>query len=329
MKFLVIQTAFIGDVILATSVLEKLHVHYPDAQIDFLVQKGNASLVRGHPFLHAVLVFDKKQGKLQSMWKIINRVRQERYDVVINLHRFLSSGLMTALSGAKKTFGFDKNPMSRSFTSRIKHEISVRGTLHEAQRNLLLISSLTDGDLSTRPRLYPSSDAYLKVKQDEEYVCIAPASVWFTKQWPVPKWIELIDRLADRYLIFLLGSKQDKELCMQIKDAVKASRVQILAGELTLLESAALMQRARMNYVNDSAPLHLASAMNAPVTSVFCSTVPAFGFGPLSDKSFVIETSHVLDCRPCGLHGYRACPMGHFKCADIGVSLLIEKIELS
>jgi heptosyltransferase-2 len=70
-----------------------------------------------------------------------------------------------------------------------------------------------------------------------------------------------------------------------------------------------------MNYVNDSAPLHLASAVNASVTAIFCSTVPDFGFGPLSDKSRVVETQEKLDCRPCGLHGFKACPEGHFKCA--------------
>jgi heptosyltransferase-2 len=75
------------------------------------------------------------------------------------------------------------------------------------------------------------------------------------------------------------------------------------------------MKDATMNYVNDSAPMHLASAMNAPVTAIFCSTVPAFGFGPLSNKSVVIESKEKLTCRPCGLHGYRACPQKHFKCA--------------
>jgi heptosyltransferase-2 len=73
------------------------------------------------------------------------------------------------------------------------------------------------------------------------------------------------------------------------------------------------MKYAKMNYVNDSAPLHLASSVNAPVTAFFCSTVPAFGFGPLSDQSKVIEVKE-LYCKPCGLHGYKSCPEGHFKC---------------
>jgi heptosyltransferase-2 len=91
--------------------------------------------------------------------------------------------------------------------------------------------------------------------------------------------------------------------------------MKVLAGSLSYLQSAALMSRAVMNYVNDSAPMHFASAMNAPVTAVYCSTVPEFGFGPLSDNRHIVEISQSLYCRPCGLHGYSECPEKHFRCA--------------
>ena len=78
-----------------------------------------------------------------------------------------------------------------------------------------------------------------------------------------------------------------------------------------------------MNYVNDSAPLHFASAVNAPVKAVFCSTVPEFGFGPLSEHAEIVEVKDKLGCRPCGLHGAKSCPRGHFKCAhDISLAQL-------
>ena len=93
-------------------------------------------------------------------------------------------------------------------------------------------------------------------------------------------------------------------------------QVENLAGKLTLTESAELIKNARMNYVNDSAPLHMASAMNAPVTAYFCSTVPEFGFGPLSEHSVIVETNEKLSCRPCGLHGHKQCPQGHFNCGN-------------
>lgn len=146
-----------------------------------------------------------------------------------------------------------------------------------------------------------------------KYVCLAPTSVWFTKQWPEGKWIELISMLPQEMMVFLIGAPGDAEACSRI--AQKAGRGEVLAGKLSLLATAHLMEGAVMNYVNDSAPLHIASAMNAPVTAVFCSTVPAFGFGPLRENGRVVETAEYLDCRPCGLHGYKSCPKGHFKCA--------------
>ncbi|MFH1320826.1 MAG: glycosyltransferase family 9 protein [Bacteroidota bacterium] len=115
MKFLIIQTAFAGDVILATPVIEKLHQHYPEAVIDFLLRKGNEDILKGNPCLNELIIWNKKQRKYRHLWYIIRRIRIKKYDYVINLQRFLSTGLITVLSGAKKTIGFNKNPFFFSF----------------------------------------------------------------------------------------------------------------------------------------------------------------------------------------------------------------------
>jgi heptosyltransferase-2 len=104
-------------------------------------------------------------------------------------------------------------------------------------------------------------------------------------------------------------------MCDSIIASSKKKNVENLAGELSLLQTAALMKNANMNYANDSAAVHIASAMNAPITAVYCSTIPEFGFGPLSEKSFVVQVKEKLTCRPCGLHGKKSCPEKHFKCA--------------
>ena len=316
-KFLVIQTAFIGDVVLATALLEKLHNHFPDAQIDFLVRKGNEALLINHPYLHEVLVWDKKQHKLRNLWRLIRRIRRTKYDKVINVQRFAATGLLTVFSGAAETIGFDKNPMSFLFTRKIPHVVSTSGApLHEINRNQRLIAAFTD-DLPAKPRLYPSADDLTKVRsyQGRPYITVSPASVWFTKQYPPEKWAAFIREAPASYTVYLLGAPSDKELCEQIRALAPTANIIILSGQLTFLQSTALMKEAAMNYVNDSAPMHFASAVNAPVTAVYCSTIPAFGFGPLSDKSLIVEIKAPLDCRPCGLHGYRACPRGHFHCA--------------
>jgi len=312
-KFLVIQTAFIGDVVLATALAEKLHRFYPGAKIDFLVRKGNEALLQNNPCLNEVLIWDKKESKYKNLVRLIKNVRKRRYDYVINLQRFFATGLLTALSGSRHRTGFDKNPLSRFFTRKVYHEIG--NGMHEVDRNLKLITDITD-DSTASPRLYPSAADEEKIAPftKKKFITITPSSVWFTKQYPVEKWVEFINHIKENYAVFLLGGKENIPDCEIIAAAVSKHTV-VLAGSLSFLQSAALMKHAVMNFVNDSAPLHFASAMNAPVTAVFCSTVPAFGFYPLSDASFIVQTDVPLQCKPCGLHGYKACPLGHFKCA--------------
>lgn len=319
-KILIIQTAFLGDVVLATPLIEKARRHWPEAQIDFLLRKGNESLLLGHPELNTVIIRNKKEGKWKSLRKMTRLVRKERYDLVVNLHRYFSSGWIAARSGAQHIVGFDKNPLSRFYSHRVAHTISEQAPgIHEVERNLSLIHHLSD-DSPDRMKLYPSETDFNSVAQSEPYVCIAPTSVWFSKQWPGEKWIELINQLDHSFKVCLLGAPSDVAACLQIQEGCDHPKVEVLAGKLSLLQSAALMRNAGMNYVNDSAPMHLASAMNAPVTAVFLSTVPRFGFGPRSDQSWVVESSQSLPCRPCGLHGFKSCPKGHFKCADIPAS---------
>lgn len=316
-KFLVIQTAFIGDVVLATGIIEKLHQFYPQAAIDFLVRKGNETLFIDHPFLNEVIVWDKKEAKYKNLFRIVRKIRSRRYDVVINVQRFTATGIVTVFSGAGMTIGFDKNPLSFLFTKKVVHRISHGGDIvHEIERNNDLIGELTD-EKAFGPRLYPSAADYQKVEpfRQRRYICIAPSSVWFTKQYPKEKWIAFIDRVPGDLVVYLLGAKSDRALCEEISNGVRHPGVRNLSGQLSFLESAALQQGALMNYVNDSAPMHFASAVNGPVTAVYCSTVPAFGFGPLSQRSYIVETPVPLECRPCGLHGYKACPLGHFNCA--------------
>lgn len=314
-QILVIQTAFIGDAILATAVLEKLHAHFPKAAIDLLVRKGNESLFIGHPFLRHVLVRDKKLGKLKSIRAVIGQVRLAKYDCVVNLHRFASSGIIAALSGAKHICGFDKNPFAWRYHHKVPHVIGAEpGSPHEIERNQSVIAHFTDA-VPAKPKLYPTQADYDDLQTPSPYVCIAPTSVWFTKQWPAEQWVKLISQLPRDHDIVLLGAASDHEACVQIGKACGHPNISVLAGRHSLLQSAALMAGAVMNYVNDSAPMHLCSAMDAPVTAIYCSTVPAFGFGPLSTVSHIWQTNEKLDCRPCGLHGFQSCPKGHFKCA--------------
>ncbi len=312
-KILLIQTAFIGDVILATPIIHELTRIYPDIQIDVLVRKGNESLLVGQPNVKEIFTLNKKERKIPQLIHLIKRFRQENYDEIINLHRFASSGIVTVLSGAKKTIGFDKNPLSIFYTSKITHVLN----LHEVERNLMCIAHHHANTLVS-PKLYPSAENYKRIKeyQTEKYYCLAPSSVWFTKKLPDHKWIEIIKILEKKGIIYLLGGPDDKTLCDSIIKNSASKKAINLSGKLSFLESAALMQSAERNYVNDSGPLHICSAMNAKVSVFFCSTTPKFGFGPLSTDYKIIENQENLSCKPCGIHGHKFCPKGHYKCGN-------------
>jgi heptosyltransferase-2 len=310
-KILIIQTAFIGDVILTTGLLESLRKAYPDATIDFVLRRGNENLIAKHPGIGKVLIWDKKNSKLFSLLKLILQIRKQRYQLAINVQRFFSTGLIMLLTKADEKRGFDKNPLSFFYDKKIKHRI---GNMHETERNFMLLQGLNHIHYH-KPQLFLPELVTEKIRdfQQNEYVCLAPASVWFTKQLPMAKWVELILSLDQKLKVYLIGANSDYALCNEIRILAQHPNVEILCGKLSLTESAALMKGARMNYVNDSAPLHLASAVNAPVTAYFCSTSPSFGFGPLSTIS-VIKEVNGLACKPCGLHGYRQCPLHHFNC---------------
>jgi heptosyltransferase-2 len=314
-KILVIQTAFIGDVVLATSLIENLHQQFPEVKLDILVRKGNESLFQSHPFLNQVLVWDKKNNKYQNWVGLLFKIRSSQYDVVLNAQRFAATGAWTAFSKAKIKIGFDKNPFSFLFTHVVVHQFSEKGQ-HEIDRNHQLLSSLFLTKVAM-PKLYPTAADELAVSSYQQlpYLCIAPASVWFTKQFSIEKWVDLINEIPFKGPIYLIGGPGDKLLCDQILQKINRKLVVNLAGRLSFLASAALQKKAVLNYVNDSAPMHFASAVNAPVVAVYCSTLPNFGFGPLSDKSFIVQTNEALACRPCGIHGKKQCPLKHFDCA--------------
>jgi heptosyltransferase-2 len=327
MKILIIQTAFLGDVVLATPLIEKLKDQISGSEIDFLLSKGNEALLKNNPGIRKILTFDKKKAKYRNLIKLVSVIRKNRYDCAINVQRFLATGILTAFSGAKCRIGFDKNPLSFMFDHKIRHKIANDDSkiIHEVERNLALLEPICDTGF-TMPKIYPSKEDQ-SIVPESEYICIAPASIWHTKQLPAEKWIQLIDKIPINCNVFLIGSQQDKELCEHIILGSRRKGVGNMAGKLSLLQSAALIAKAKITYTNDSAPMHLASAVNAPVAAVFCSTVAQFGFGPLSDKSIILETKEKLDCRPCGIHGFKRCPKGHFQCSDIDVSDMANALQ--
>lgn len=322
---LIIQTAFIGDTILASQFARAVKDQYPDSKIHFFLRKGNESVIQGLSTVEKVWVWDKAGGKTKNLLKLILGLRKIRFDLVFNLHRHFNSGLVSALMKSSFKAGFSQNPLSFFYTHKVNHLIphkSMTGVWHEVQRNLQLLQKaeptfeIAENAKLYKPELPLLEKHFNKVAPHSsgEYFVIAPASVWFTKAWSEHKYRELTRELSQMGKVLFIGAPTDKDLCDRIRKDIP--NTENLCGALNLLDSAALMKNAKRVFVNDSAPLHLASCVNAKTTAIFCSTVQEFGYTPLADQSIVIDVGNSLSCRPCGLHGYKQCPLGHFKCAE-------------
>jgi heptosyltransferase-2 len=314
-KVLLIQTAFIGDAILATATLSTLKSL--GFSVDVMVRRGNEIFFNEHPDCHRVIVWDKKGavGKYTSLFKIISEVRKNQYHAVVNLQRFAATGLLTALSGAKYKLGFTQNPLSFAFSHTLKH--SVKENYHESYRNLDLLHLAFPDAQHSNPILFLTEDVLKSVKEykNQKYICIYPGSVWFTKRLSNDKWLELIQLLPQDHTIYFLGAPNEKEMCEELINLASSrhSNLKNLCGELSLMQSAALGKDAEMNYCNDSSPVHFLSAVNANITAFFLSTSPIFGFYPISKNSRVLQAEN-LPCKPCGMVGKVECPLGHFNC---------------
>jgi heptosyltransferase-2 len=327
---LIIQTAFIGDTILASHFARAVKEQYPHSKIHFFLRKGNESVIQGLPTIEKTWVWSKENGKTKNLFKLILELRKIQFDMVFNLHRHFNSGLVTAFMKSPVKVGFKQNPLSFFYTRKIHHQIPDPRGWHEVQRNLELIPGfkIVDNSKIYKPELPLLEKNFQKVSPfvNEPYFVIAPASVWFTKAWSEEKFQELTSELVQIGKVYFIGAPGDKDLCDRIRGDLPLT--ENLCGALNLLDSAALMKKAKRVFVNDSAPLHLASCVNAKTTAIFCSTVPAFGYTPLADDSVVVDVGNSLSCRPCGLHGHKSCPLGHYKCSqDIEVKKVLATIS--
>jgi heptosyltransferase-2 len=314
---LVIQTSFLGDVVLTTPLLAELANRGP---VDVITTPAAAPLLANHPAVRQVIPYDKRgrdSGPLGLM-RLARRIRDGQYSSAYLAQGSWRSGLLATMGGVAERIGFDGSGGKMWYTTRIRH---IRDQ-HHAER---LWRLAVGDDVSSappeamRPRLYPDDadraavDALLRdVPRDgAKLLALAPGSRWGTKRWP--HFPALAARLAPLYRLVVIGSPADSPLADEIAARTGRERLLDATGKLSLLGSAALISRCAALVTNDSAPLHLASAMGTPTVAIFGPTVPAFGFGPLAPRRAIAEVAG-LACRPCHAHGPQRCPLGHFAC---------------
>jgi heptosyltransferase II len=317
-RTLVIQTAFLGDVVLTTPLLTALAERF--GPVDVVTTPAAAVLLEGHPAVAEVVRYDKRgtDAGFIGLWKLGRRLRERRYARAFLPHRSLRSSALALLSGAAERTGFADGTGAVTYTSRVSRP---RGG-HEVARLLALLGDPAGPEahptLGLTPADREAAAAWMRERNIAPgFIAMAPGSIWGTKRWPGYR--ELAARLDAP--IVVVGSADDARLAEEITREAEG-RAWSAAGAVGLRVSAALLEHASVLVTNDSAPMHLAAAVGTPIVAVFGPTVPEQGFGPRGPHDAVVQLAG-LACRPCGSHGPQVCPLGHHRCM---VELSVERV---
>jgi len=309
-KILVWQTAFLGDLILSTSLISGLKKLYSQSLISVICKDFGRDVFKFNPQISEVIIYEKNRD---SFRQLIVELKKKDFDLAICPHRSHRASLGLFLARIPHRIGFKQAGFSFLFSRKVEHSFLGQ---HEIERNQTLLTPLGDDGPASPPRLYLKSSELKFINrfdlQPQKYVVLAPGSKWPTKRWTKQGFAEVSEFCVQKgFIPVLIGSKEEAVLCKQIKAMAKVS-VLNLAGKLNLRECFALIAQSRLVCSNDSAPVHMAVALNRPVVAIFGPTVKRFGFYPYQNG--VVVERNDLSCRPCGLHGHLQCPQKHHHC---------------
>ena len=317
-KILIIQTAYIGDVILITPLIRATKRLFPDASIDVLVIPQTQDVLANNPDIENILTFDKRKNKISAFLKTVKKIKQMKYDLAISPHSSITTAYLMLFSSIKERLGFNRGHASRYLTLSVPH-LDLDG-VHKIKKNLHLLLFFSDQNFPMQTELFLNQAEMQRAREivnqhyfyDRPIIAIAPGSVWFTKRWREEHYITLTAMLfQSEFNLIFLGSKEERLLCEKIIRESHA-KAQNLAGETNVLESAAIVAHCDLVICNDSGALHIANAMQTDVFAFFGPTVRSMGYFPYRKNDVVFERD--MDCRPCGSHGGKKCPLGHHFC---------------
>ncbi|MDF3820049.1 glycosyltransferase family 9 protein [Leptospira sp. 96542] len=331
-KILIIQTAFLGDLILSTSFFRAVKENHSSADLYVLVNQGTEMVLANNPDITKVLTINKKRMKKNpfAFFQFAQKLKKENFAIVYSAHFSFRSSILSFLTGAKERVGYKESGFSFLHTRKV---VRPKLGIHEVDKlfALLPIYSEIPSGRNRRPFLYPNENDRIKfesqknelVPPDIGYIIIAPSSLWETKRLPEEKFVSVITQILRKRkeTVILVGSKDDLIIEETIFRLMKTEPINLrerprllsLIGKTNLKELSLWIEGAKAIISNDSSPIHFASAFNVPTVMIYGATIPEFGYSSLSERQRLLEVTG-LSCRPCGIHGGRICPESHFKC---------------
>jgi len=333
-KILVIRFSSIGDILLVSPLLRVLHARFPNAEIDFLVKKRFADLVRYNPYVTQVFEFDEKRG-LRDLRIHKEKIKNSHYDLLIDIHKNFRSAYVRYGAGARYVATYSKMRWPRFVLIITKLNMYPR-LLSIYKRYLLSVADFGVQDdnqgldiffpdeyrVSAHKTLLENGFQNKKLK-----IGLAPGAGYFTKRWLPEYYAELADKLAEdlNAEILLFGDRNDLCITRLITRQMNTPAID-MAGELSILETVAALERCDVLVCNDTGLMHIGCALKKKVVAVFGPTTEELGFFPVGENARVVQTD--ISCRPCSHVGSKRCPRGHFKCMkEITPNMVFEEIQ--
>jgi lipopolysaccharide heptosyltransferase II len=320
-KTLAIRMSSIGDIVLTTPFIRSFKNRFPGSRLDFVVRKEYAELLRHDPNIDTLYEFDAGTG-VGGLRTLAGRLRAERYDLVADLHNSLRSRYIRRRLRARKIVKINKRTLARYFLVRFGKNL-YRDSVHVADRYIETVARFdVENDGGGLELHIPEGTSAGIGGQMEELkrmrpllVGMCPSAKHFTKRWPREYYVQLSRKLADTYGAYtvLLGGPEDRAYCEDIRRLIGENDAVNLAGELTLLQTAAVFDHCGIVVTNDTGLMHIAAARKRPLAAVFGPTVRELGFFPYGTRSEVVEHPD-MPCRPCSHIGTNECPKRHFRC---------------
>jgi len=308
MKILVVRFSSIGDIVLTTPVVRCLKTQIDNAEIHYVTKIQYQSILQDNPYIDKLFLLQ------ESLDELIRDLKNEKYDVVIDLHNNLRTRILKWKLGVR-SFSFNKLNIEKWLMVNLK--INHLPDKHIVDRYLETIKSLgIKNDALGLDYFIPEKDEvpreWLPESHRNGFVAYAVGGQHETKKLPLVRMIELCKKINRP--IVLLGGKEDFDNGERIKDGLHETVINT-CGKLNLNQSASLVKKASYVFSHDTGLMHIAAAFKKEVFSIWGNTIPAFGMYPYRTKYHSLENTQI-NCRPCSKIGFDKCPKGHFKCMN-------------
>ncbi len=301
-KILVVKPSSLGDVVHSLPFLSVLRECFPFARIDWVIARGLEDLLDGNPMVGKLWIIDKDKwkdagrirGTLSELGRLAKRLRNESYDITVDLQGLMRSGLMTAATGSPVRIGFAEAREGSSIF--YTHKVRGGRDIHAVDRYLKIAQALgcDMGEVRFPLPLVTEPEKVRKLKDDlGEYAVLVPGARWETKKWPAGHFADLASMLPIKSVI--VGGAADRGLGKMIEEQSKGMALS-MAGETDIGGLIWLIRSAKLVITNDSGPMHIAAACGVPVVAIFGPTNPS-RTGPYGTHHIIVRSS--LKCAPC------------------------------